>query len=649
MKHWMWLCLSLMCLALLNPVSAYTAAGKATYYVSPSGSNGNPGSLSQPWETLQHAADNVSAGDTVIVRAGTYLGFRAKSSGTSGLPITFMAYSGETAAVNAPGPDNWHDSNINIEGYDYWVIEDLEVCQSPDNAGIDVRLADHVTVQGCYCHHNQKWGIFTAFADYFTAENNTCTYQVEEHGIYVSNSGDYQTLRYNTCHHNAGAGIQLNADPSMGGDGIISYAYLEKNVLYANGSAGGAAINLASVRDSLIANNLIYANLAGGIAGWDDGQGNQWGTRDNRFFNNTVYQPAGGRWALNLIHGSINNEIKNNILLHAGSRGGIETDTSSLSGMDSNHNIMERASLDETWLTLAEWQLASGQDANSYAQSADDTFTNPDSDWHLKETAHAVDNGETLAAVTDDLDGTPRPQGTGYDMGCYEYASGGPQSTRLVLPNVSDTLAFRSNLGLTAAGASAVTVTVSFYDSQGVLQGAKPYSVPAKGYMGIINVIQDVTNSGSVTGLSGSLHLSWVSGDGPVFAIGGLVNNSTDDPAIQGCGGQVESGQAMLTPLVLKSLPWTTSLVLTNQTAETANASLSFYAAADGSLQATLDVQVPGNGQYRADDIVAAAGLANGFYGPMEISATRALSAAVVQRNTSGTGGIYPLFALPGY
>ena len=203
----------------------------ATYYVALTGDNTWSGSSVYPWRTLQYAADRVSAGDTVHIRTGSYRGFRAKSSGSSGLPITFKSENGATVVLNETGPDAWHGSIVEIEGYHWWELEDLEVTGAPSSAGIDVRLADHVIVKHCYCHHNQKWGIFTAFAENFTAQYNECSYSSEEHGIYHSNSGDNAILSYNTCHHNSGCGIQINADPSMGGDGISSNNKITHNTL----------------------------------------------------------------------------------------------------------------------------------------------------------------------------------------------------------------------------------------------------------------------------------------------------------------------------------------------------------------------------------------------------------------------------------
>src|SRR5688572_18958496 len=61
----------------------------ATFFVAPSGSDAAPGSNAAPWLTLQHAANQVRAGDSVIVRAGDYVGFDLRTDGTAAAPITF--------------------------------------------------------------------------------------------------------------------------------------------------------------------------------------------------------------------------------------------------------------------------------------------------------------------------------------------------------------------------------------------------------------------------------------------------------------------------------------------------------------------------------------------------------------------------------
>jgi pectin methylesterase-like acyl-CoA thioesterase len=42
------------------------------FYVSPDGSDKNPGTEEKPWKTSQKAADSVASGSTVHIMAGTY-------------------------------------------------------------------------------------------------------------------------------------------------------------------------------------------------------------------------------------------------------------------------------------------------------------------------------------------------------------------------------------------------------------------------------------------------------------------------------------------------------------------------------------------------------------------------------------------------
>jgi hypothetical protein len=89
------------------------------YYVD--GTNGNDqtgdGSFSDPWETIQKAADTADAGDTVYIRAGTYREtVTPANSGTSGNPITFKPYNDETVTISGTdevtGSWTQHDGDI---------------------------------------------------------------------------------------------------------------------------------------------------------------------------------------------------------------------------------------------------------------------------------------------------------------------------------------------------------------------------------------------------------------------------------------------------------------------------------------------------------------------------------------------------------
>jgi hypothetical protein len=79
-------------------------AGASTYYVAASASDSNPGTEALPWRTIQKAADTLQAGDTVLVRAGTYNErVIPQRSGAAGLPVTYAAYPGETPVLDGTG------------------------------------------------------------------------------------------------------------------------------------------------------------------------------------------------------------------------------------------------------------------------------------------------------------------------------------------------------------------------------------------------------------------------------------------------------------------------------------------------------------------------------------------------------------------
>ena len=66
-----------------------------------SGSEANPGSLAQPFATIQKAADVAQAGDTIFIRAGVYRETVVPArSGAAGAPIMFRPYNNESVTIN---------------------------------------------------------------------------------------------------------------------------------------------------------------------------------------------------------------------------------------------------------------------------------------------------------------------------------------------------------------------------------------------------------------------------------------------------------------------------------------------------------------------------------------------------------------------
>lgn len=417
-------------------VVLFGAGGKvlaATYYVAPNGNNNNPGTAIQPWATLQKAVDAVAPGDVIIVRAGTYAGCRIGKSGTANLPITLKAEPSARPLINSLASTNRHQSLIEIENFDlrvsYWVIDGFEISGAPRH-GVDIRNADYITVQNCFSHNNGSTsvrgdGIFLGFSERPTLQFNELSFN-SEHGLYHSNSADYPTIRGNRLHHNTNAGIHINGDLSQGGDGVISFGLIEKNVIWENGAGGGSGINCDGLSDSIIRNNLLFANRASGISLYAIDAAA--GASRNQVLHNTIIQAASGRWCLNIpaadgVASPTGNVVKNNIFIHPGTRGSVTT--YSASALQSDYNIVvNRFSQDDgnTFITLSAWQAA-GQDQHSIVSTPETLFVDVANNNYRLKTGSPALNAGTSVAVTEDADGVPRPQGFAADIGCYESAA----------------------------------------------------------------------------------------------------------------------------------------------------------------------------------------------------------------------------------
>ena len=79
------------------------------YFVSPQGSDSNPGTLARPFKTIQKCAELVEPGETCWLRKGTYREtVRPVVSGTKSKPITFAAYQKEPVTISGTElVDNW--------------------------------------------------------------------------------------------------------------------------------------------------------------------------------------------------------------------------------------------------------------------------------------------------------------------------------------------------------------------------------------------------------------------------------------------------------------------------------------------------------------------------------------------------------------
>ena len=163
--------------------------GAATYYVAIDGNDSNPGTLTQPFLTIQKAAHVMVAGDRAMIRQGTYNEeVKISKSGRDGAYITFQNYGSERVIIDGQGKRNSCITVMNGASYLQFIGLRLTGATASwpragfyatDNAThliLDRIEADHngygimldgttkpvsfVTIKNCKAHDNINNGVF---------------------------------------------------------------------------------------------------------------------------------------------------------------------------------------------------------------------------------------------------------------------------------------------------------------------------------------------------------------------------------------------------------------------------------------------------------------------------------------------------------
>lgn len=136
------------------------------WFVSPTGSDANPGSMTAPFATLNKAISVVLPGQTIFMRGGMYLPnatIRITNSGTANARIQLLAYPGETPYLNFTNQP-YGSNNRGIlfpTNANYWTVKGLEIGYAGDN-GIKVEGSHHRFEQ-LVLHHNGDTGLQIGF------------------------------------------------------------------------------------------------------------------------------------------------------------------------------------------------------------------------------------------------------------------------------------------------------------------------------------------------------------------------------------------------------------------------------------------------------------------------------------------------------
>ncbi|MCB9451975.1 MAG: right-handed parallel beta-helix repeat-containing protein [Anaerolineaceae bacterium] len=457
-------------------------------------------SISQTFDTIQSASNAAQPGDLVIIMPGRYGGVSVElTGGQDGAYIHFLGW-GEPGTIiidrSADPSLSWLRHHFYFIAAHHYIIQNLEFENATDGAGIFFsgyfsetgQFSHHVIVMDVYSHDNGSWGLHTTSTNYVVVQDSIFTNSREEHGAYLSGSGDNMLIRRNVFQGNNASGLQINADPytateelfywlgnstddtcgwaeddlesvtwhevkdcydSQGlpdlgefiEDGVGEHIIIEQNVITANGAAGGAGINLASVRNSTVRNNLIYGNFAAGIACWDDsyaeskGLGSsQFGCQNVRILANTIVDETGNRGALIITHDARDILVYNNIIVRD-RPDAYEISVNSGSGLRSGTNAYFAQYVEESPGFGGEEASFTGFSVSEgLAQFVHAGFTpwileggvfpivNPDRpDYHLLPDSTLATNGNPQFASALDALASPR---TGYEIGALVVGVG---------------------------------------------------------------------------------------------------------------------------------------------------------------------------------------------------------------------------------
>ncbi|HEX7556212.1 MAG TPA: choice-of-anchor Q domain-containing protein [Leptolinea sp.] len=454
---------------------------KPIFYVDGNvGSDAYPGSRTQPWKTIQKAANTLAAGDTVLVAAGDYSSQRISitKSGNNTSPITYQAQ-GQVVMKGFNIVANY----INIVGFEI-ANTDYRRWDYHTSAGIYVK-GSYNLLENNYIHDSSLEGIelFGPPGDNMITHDNIVRYnrlfRNELVGIDVNGRNNLiegnEVWRTVQCHPNL-TRIEDHASDNNGkkcpyypaisnldADGIRFFGqghiFRKNNIhdIVLGDIMNGINVNVTPHIDIFqtyagpsneIAQNIIFEqnyceNLNVGMYVFM-----LEGGANHLYIRNNIFKAAGG---VNTAGGADYLYVFNNIWandLALGSQG--QSGAISLNKVP-HASVINNIFFDQVGYTVqvlkntaniyVDYNLAYNSNGikppcvewgdydtcqptpNHELWNVNPQFINPDlGNYHLYATSPAINAGYDLGSlVPNDLDGFDRPQGPGYDIGAYEY------------------------------------------------------------------------------------------------------------------------------------------------------------------------------------------------------------------------------------
>ncbi|MCX5977563.1 MAG: right-handed parallel beta-helix repeat-containing protein, partial [Coprothermobacterota bacterium] len=453
-----------------GPPGALLPASGNIYYVAPQGSDNNPGTADLPWRNPGYGSRLLQPGDTLVLLGGRYSISRFDEdimAPPDGTPTAWVTIRGETG--NRPilaGSDNLFCA---IFLSSYLRVENLEITSdagAPFRGGVDG--ADHplqqVVLQDLYIHHIDEGAINVRDVDGLQVRGCILSYcGFGGIGGPAGQAGGLSNLLVADCelsysghYYQGGPGPGpydrpdgFGIEPSLGpveivrtkalhnrGDGLDSKSantWIHECVV-ANNSCDGVKLWGGGSR---VENTLIYGtgDGVGGGSPWAGIVIDEVSTPSARFelINVTIHDnPTRHAYPIyvqyeqpNPIQLLLRNVIISNGygLTYFGDSVDLTVDHCLFFRPGDSEQIYARGR------TYTANEIESG-DLGEENLSRDPRFLGPawgvEGDYHLAADSPALDAGTSQGAAAEDLEGTSRPQGSGYDMGAYEQAASTP-------------------------------------------------------------------------------------------------------------------------------------------------------------------------------------------------------------------------------
>ncbi len=426
------------------------SAHAANWYVDCAvSSSGNGQSWSSAWKSFS-SVTGLSAGDIVYISGSSSCSTYAMSGwslpgGTSSSYITYRV-----------GQDAGHNSPVTITNSGYWITSGITgvYIDGNYNGNRNLTITNAVIANSAplsnfrfsYINVTSPWtvGAFTKL------EIDHCYWDlaINSDHVFSSNSGGSGGYTGNLIHDNVFRLRYRHGVNASGGDGDDGFQWLSNTSFYNNIIVGvyDSSYSAGQHADAIqtggnymaiynnyfenMSNSMIYGEFYGSAAHWRI-YNNVFNFSDS-FFIGTAWQPSVVLECANSGLTLSDMTIANNTMYGGGY--GVYAGHGSCSTISSSYivnNIIYGAQLSP--LVLTTWNGTASNNTTTttgiYFVNAGSNISYPTADFHLQSTSTAaIDQGISptylTSVYTTDKDGTSRPQGSAWDIGAYEFATG---------------------------------------------------------------------------------------------------------------------------------------------------------------------------------------------------------------------------------